>query len=464
VFNKLLIANRGEIAVRVIRACRELGVQTVLAHSEADRESLAAMLADETVCIGPAASERSYLNIPNVVSAALITECDAVHPGYGFLSENAYLAEVVEQCGLTFVGPPARVIEMFGDKLAARKAMKKAGVPTVPGSDDPLHRVEDAIDAARSVGYPIMIKALAGGGGRGIRAADDESELIRQFPIAQLEAQTHFGNGSLYLERMVRNARHVEIQVMADGQGRAVALGERDCSLQRRRQKIVEESPSPALDDKLRRKIGSLAAKGVREVGYRNAGTMEFLLDEDRDFYFMEVNCRIQVEHGVTEMVTGIDLVKEQLKIAAGEPLSFRQNDVKIQGHAIECRITSEDPTRDFAPDSGVVRSFIPPGGPGIRVDTHCYAGYFTPPYYDSLLAKVIAWGRDRQEALDRMDRALRETRIEGVRTSIPYHLALLSDPYFRRGEVTIDFVGKHLGAWSAAQREAGEAAVTRGS
>jgi acetyl-CoA carboxylase, biotin carboxylase subunit len=263
---------------------------------------------------------------------------------------------------------------------------------------------------------------------------------------------------------MVRNARHVEIQVMADGQGRAVALGERDCSLQRRRQKIVEESPSPALDDKLRRKIGSLAAKGVREVGYRNAGTMEFLLDEDRDFYFMEVNCRIQVEHGVTEMVTGIDLVKEQLKIAAGEPLSFRQNDVKIQGHAIECRITSEDPTRDFAPDSGVVRSFIPPGGPGIRVDTHCYAGYFTPPYYDSLLAKVIAWGRDRQEALDRMDRALRETRIEGVRTSIPYHLALLSDPYFRRGEVTIDFVGKHLGAWSAAQREAGEAAVTRGS
>jgi acetyl-CoA carboxylase biotin carboxylase subunit len=462
VFNKLLIANRGEIAVRVIRACRELGVQTVLAHSEADRESLPAMLADETVCIGPAASDRSYLNIPNVVSAALITECDAVHPGYGFLSENAYLAEVVEQCGLTFVGPPARVIEMFGDKLAARKAMKKAGVPTVPGSDDPLHRVEDAIEAARSVGYPIMIKALAGGGGRGIRAANDESELIRQFPIAQLEAQTHFGNGALYLERMVRNARHVEIQVMADGQGQAVALGERDCSLQRRRQKIVEESPSPALDDKLRRKIGSLAAKGVREAGYRNAGTMEFLLDEDRNFYFMEVNCRIQVEHGVTEMVTGIDLVKEQLKIAAGDPLSFRQNDVKIQGHAIECRVTSEDPVRDFAPDSGVVQSFIPPGGPGIRVDTHCYSGYFTPPYYDSLLAKVIAWGRDRQEALNRMDRALRETRIEGVRTSIPYHLALLRDPYFRRGEVTIDFVGKHLGGWSAAQREAGEAAVTR--
>ncbi len=451
-FRKVLIANRGEIAVRVIRACRELGVQTVVAHSEADRDTLAVQLADESVCVGPPASDKSYLNIPNIVSAALVAGCDAVHPGYGFLSENAYLAEVVEQCGLTFIGPPARAIEMFGDKLAARQAMRKAGVPTVPGSDEPLRRVEDAIDEARRIGYPVMIKALAGGGGRGIRAAHDEQELVRQFPIAQMEAQSFFANGALYLERMVVNARHVEVQVLVDNQGHAVWLGERDCSLQRRRQKIVEEAPSPALDERMRRRIGSHAAKGVREAGYRNAGTIEFLLDQDRHFYFMEVNCRIQVEHGVTEVVTGIDLVKEQLRIASGQPLSFKQDDVKIHGHAIECRVTSEDPLREFAPDSGILRQFIPPGGPGIRVDTHCYAGYFQPPYYDSLLAKVIAWGRDRGEALDRMARALRETRVDGVRTSIPYHLALLADPYFRRGEVTIDFVAGHLREWAAGQ------------
>ena len=459
-FSKVLVANRGEIAVRVIRACRELGIQAVVAHSEADRDSLPVLLADEAVCIGPPAGDKSYLNIPNVVSAALITGCDAIHPGYGFLSENAYLAEVAEQCGVAFVGPPARVIEMFGDKLAARKAMRKAGVPTVPGGDEPLHRVEDAIDVARGIGYPVMIKAVAGGGGRGIRAAPDERELIRQFPIAQAEAQTQFGSGALYLERMVQNARHIEVQILADHHGRVISLGERDCSLQRRRQKIVEEAPSPALDDKLRRRIGSLAAKGVQEAGYRNAGTLEFLLDADRNFYFMETNCRIQVEHGVTEMVTGVDLVKEQLRIAAGEPLSIRQEDVQIRGHAIECRVTSEDPLREFAPDSGVIERFLPPGGPGIRVDTHCFAGYFTPPYYDSLLAKVIAWGRDRHEALDRMERALRETRIEGVKTSIPYHLSVLGDPYFRRGEVTIDFVARHLEGWSAARRDGAEGAL----
>jgi acetyl-CoA carboxylase biotin carboxylase subunit len=455
VFDKVLIANRGEIAVRVVRACRELGVQAVVAHSEADRDSLAVQLADESVCIGPPATDKSYLNIPNIVSAALVTECDAVHPGYGFLSENAYLAEVVEQCGLTFIGPPARVIEMFGDKLAARRAMRKAGVPVVPGSDEPLHRVEDAIDEARKIGYPVMIKALAGGGGRGIRAAHDEHELVRQFPIAQREAQSFFANGALYLERMVLNARHVEVQVLADNHGHAIWLGERDCSLQRRRQKIIEEAPSPALDERMRRRIGGHAAKGVREAGYRNAGTMEFLLDEKRDFHFMEVNCRIQVEHGVTEMVTGIDLVKEQLKIASGEPLSIKQSDVKIDGHAVECRVTSEDPVRDFAPDSGTIQQFVPPGGPGVRVDTHCFSGYFTPPYYDSLLAKVIAWGRDRGEAFDRMARALRETRVDGVKTSIPYHLALLADPYFRRGEVTIDFVAGHLKEWADAQSAA---------
>ena len=458
-FSKLLVANRGEIAVRVVRACRELGVRTVVAYSEADRESLAVMLADEAVCIGPAAGDKSYLNIPNVVSAALITGCEAVHPGYGFLAENAYLAEVVEQVGLTFVGPPPAAIEMFGDKLAARRAMQAAGVPTVPGSDESLHRVDDAIDVARAIGYPVMIKAVAGGGGRGIRAALDEQELLAQFPIAQMEAQTHFANGAIYLERLIRNARHVEIQFIADNHGHAVSLGERDCSLQRRRQKIVEEAPSPALDDKRRQRIGDLVTKGITAAGYRNAGTMEFLLDEELNFSFMEVNCRIQVEHPVTEMVTGIDLVKEQIRIAAGEPLSFGRKDVRVQGHAIECRVNAEDPLRGFAPDAGLVETFIPPGGPGIRVDTHLFSGYFTPPYYDSLLAKVIAWGRDREEALARMERALRETRVVGVKTSIPYHLALLADPYVRRGEVTIDFVASHFERWSSARRDGEDAA-----
>lgn len=456
-FRKVLIANRGEIAVRVIRACRELGIQTVVAHSEADRDSLAPMLADEAVCIGPAESDKSYLNIPNVVSAALITGCDAVHPGYGFLAENSYLAEVVEQCGLHFIGPPPEVIEVFGDKVASRRLMQRAGVSTVPGSDSALQRVEDAVDVGRQIGYPIMIKAVAGGGGRGIRGVYDERELLRQFPIAQMEAQSHFANGALYLERMIKNARHIEIQVLVDHHGRAISLGERDCSVQRRRQKLIEEAPSPALDEDLRRIIGGLATEGLREAGYRNAGTVEFLLDEDGAFYFMEVNCRIQVEHGVTEMVTGVDLVKEQLKIAAGKPLSLQQDDVRIQGHAIECRVTSENPLRGFGPDSGVIERFIPPGGPGIRVDTHCYSGYFTPPYYDSLLAKIMAWGRDRGEALARMERALRETRLEGVKTSIPYHLGLLADPDFRRGRVTTEFVATHLEVWSAAQRRAAE-------
>ena len=457
-FSKVLIANRGEIAVRVIRACHELGVQTVVAHSEADRDSLAVHLADEAVCIGPAASDKSYLNIPNVVSAALISGCEAIHPGYGFLSENAYLAEVTEQVGLTFVGPPPRVIELLGDKLAARKVMREAGVPTVPGSDEPLHRVEDAVDVARTIGYPLMIKAVAGGGGRGIRAAYDERELVRQFPVAQMEAQSFFANGALYLERMVQHARHVEIQLLADHHGNALALGERDCTLQRRRQKILEEAPSPALSAEQRDWINDAAARGAREVGYRNAGTMEFLLDRDGSFYFMEVNCRIQVEHGVTELVTGIDLVKEQFRIASGGRLGLTQEDVRLQGHAIECRVTSEDPARGFAPDSGLVERFIPPGGPGVRVDSHCYAGYFQPPYYDSLLAKVLTWGRDRDEALDRMERALHEMRVDGVRTSIPYHLSLLADPRVRAGDVTIDFVGEHLAGWTAGQHAHGPA------
>jgi acetyl-CoA carboxylase, biotin carboxylase subunit len=452
VLNKVLVANRGEIAVRIIRACRELGVGVVVAHSEADRESLAVRLADEAVCVGPAASDRSYLNIPNIVSAALVTGCDAVHPGYGFLSENAYLAEVVEQCGLTFIGPPPGVIELLGDKLAARRMMQQAGVPTVPGSDEPMYRVDDAVDVAREIGYPLMIKAVAGGGGRGIRAVSDERDLLRQFPLAQMEAQSFFGNGALYLEKRIERAHHVEVQLLADNHGTTLALGERDCSLQRRRQKILEEAPSPSLDAVQRTSINELAARGAAHVGYRNAGTMEFLLDPDGRFYFMEVNCRIQVEHGVTELVTGIDLVKEQLRIASGEPLKIRQADVEVRGHAVECRVTSEDPLRGFAPESGSIQTYLPPGGPGVRVDSHLYSGYFTPPYYDSLLAKVMTWAPDRDEAFDRMARALREMQVEGVHTSIPYHLSLLADPAVRANEVTIDYVGQHLESWAMRQ------------
>ena len=452
--SKVLVANRGEIAVRVIRACRELGIQVVVAHSEADRESLGVRLADEAVCIGPAASDRSYLNIPNIVSAALVTGCDAVHPGYGFLSENAYLAEVVEQCGLTFIGPPPQVIELLGDKLAARRMMVEAGVPVVPGSDEPLYRADDAVEIARQIGYPLMIKAVAGGGGRGIRAVVDEQDLLRQFTLAQMEAQSFFGNGALYLERRVENAHHVEVQLLADHHGTTLSLGERDCTLQRRRQKLIEEAPSPSLNADQRASINALAVKGAAHVGYRNAGTMEFLLDQSGQFYFMEVNTRIQVEHGVTEVVTGLDLVKEQLRIAAGEKLTFGQEDVAVRGHAVECRVTSEDPLRGFAPESGVITSFLPPGGPGVRVDSHCYSGYFTPPYYDSLLAKVMTWASSRDEAFDRMARALREMRVDGIHTSIPYHLSLLADPSVRANDVTIDYVGNHLTSWTTRQED----------
>jgi len=452
--SKVLVANRGEIAVRIIRACRELGVQVVVAHSEADRESLAVQLADEAVCVGPAASDRSYLNIPNVVSAALVTGCDAVHPGYGFLSENAYLAEVVEQCGLTFIGPPPQVIELLGDKLAARRMMQQAGVPVVPGSDEPMYRVDDAVDVARQIGYPLMIKAVAGGGGRGIRAVVNEQDLQRQFALAQMEAQSFFGNGVLYLERRVVNAHHVEVQLLADNHGKTLAMGERDCTLQRRRQKILEEAPSPSLSPDQRTSILELAARGAAHVGYRNAGTMEFLLDQDGKFYFMEVNCRIQVEHGITELVTGVDLVREQLRVASGEALAFSQKDVQVRGHAVECRVTSEDPMRGFSPESGIISNFLPPGGPGIRVDSHCYSGYFTPPYYDSLLAKVMAWAPTRDEAFDRMARALREMRVEGIHTSIPYHLSLLADRAVRANDVTIDYVGNHIESWATRQAD----------
>ena len=444
-FSKVLVANRGEIALRVVRACRELGLQTVVGYSEPDRESLAVALGDEAVCIGPAASDRSYLNIPNVVSAALVSGADAIHPGYGFLSENAYLAEVCEQIGLTFIGPPIAAIERFGDKVAARQLMKEAGVPIVPGTEEPVTNLDAARSAAAAIGYPLMLKAVAGGGGRGMRVARSEAELEGAFPIAQMEAQSHFASGAIYLERLVEDARHVEIQVLADGAGRTVHLGERECSIQRRHQKILEEAPSPVVDAELRRRMGDAAVLGARAAGYRSVGTVEFLVDPAGRFYFIEMNCRIQVEHPITELVTGIDLVKEQIRIAAGEPLSFRQQDVAWRGHAIECRINAEDPDRGFAPDSGLIETWLAPGGPGVRVDTHIYPGYTMPPFYDSLLAKVAVWGRDRREAIDRMRRALRESRVVGVATNIPFHLETLDHPVFQSGHATTGFVAEAL-------------------
>ena len=430
----MLVANRGEIAVRIIRACHELGIEAVLAHSEADRDSLGARLADRTVCIGPAPSDKSYLNIPHVVSAALTTGCDAVHPGYGFLSENAYLAEVCEHVDLIFVGPPPDVIHAFSDKVAARRLVGQAGLATVPGSDDVLPNLDAARATASDVGFPVMLKAAAGGGGRGLRVATSDEDIVRVYSIAQAEAQASFGNGDLYVERLVFPAKHIEVQVAADNFGNVVHFGERDCSTQRRHQKIIEETPSPALDEAARAQVCSAAVQAARAAGYRSLGTMEFLLDSEGRFYFIEANTRLQVEHPVTEMTTGFDLLKLQIQIAQGEELPFAQEHVAPRGHAIECRIVAEDPDRDFAPEYGEIEEYEPAGGPGVRVDSHLYRGYRPPPYYDSLLAKVVCWGQDRAEAIARMQRALTEMRIEGPRTTIPYQLAVLRDEDFHAG------------------------------
>jgi acetyl-CoA carboxylase, biotin carboxylase subunit len=444
-FRKVLIANRGEIAVRVIRACKELGIGTVIAHSEADRDSLGVLLADESLCIGPAASDRSYLNIANVVSAAQIAGADAIHPGYGFLAENAYLAEVCDEVGIAFIGPRPESIRAFSDKIGARNLMKRAGVPVIPGSEEAVASPEAAVSAARELGYPLMLKAAAGGGGRGMRLAHDADELARLFPIAQLEAQSQFGNGALYLERLIERGRHIEIQVAGDHQGNLVHLGERECSVQRRHQKMIEESPSPRLDPKRREKMANLARVGLKKIGYENLGTVEFLVDPKGNYHFLEMNTRLQVEHPVTELVTSIDLVKLQIGLAAGQPLPFKQQDIKLTGHAIECRVTSEDPARDFAPDAGHINTAHFPGGPWVRVDTHVFPGYTTPPYYDSLLAKVIVWGRDRPEALARMRCALDETEIHGVKTNLEYLALVLSHPHFDAGEIDVEFVERHL-------------------
>jgi len=443
-FKKILIANRGEIALRVICACRELGIKTVAVYSEADENSLHVRFADEDVCIGPARSADSYLSVPAVLSAAEITGADAIHPGYGFLSESAYLAEVCEACHIKFIGPAPNVIRLLGDKARARRAMKKAGVPILPGSDGPVDGEEKAQKTARDLGYPVIIKAVAGGGGRGMRVIRSPGELGKALKTAQREAEAAFGVGDVYIEKYVERPRHIEFQVLGDHHGAVVHLGERECSIQRRHQKLLEEGPSVAVTEKMRRKMGSAVVDAARAVQYTNAGTFEFLLDEKGSFYFLEVNTRVQVEHPVTEFITGVDIVKEQIRIAAGERLSFKQGDVTFTGHAIECRINAEDP-ETFAPSPGMIHAFSAPGGPGVRIDTFAHSECTIPPYYDSLIAKIIVHGRDRQEAIARMRRTLEMTVIEGIKTSIPMHLKILADPDFVAGRLSTAFMERYL-------------------
>jgi acetyl-CoA carboxylase, biotin carboxylase subunit len=439
-FRKILIANRGEIALRVIRACREMGIRSVIAHSEADRDSLPVRMADERICIGPGASSKSYLNIPNIISAAFISNAEAIHPGYGFLSENTSFAEICNDVKITFIGPSASVMSVMGDKVSARKAMAEAGLPMLPGT--PVVRtLPEAKEAAREIGFPLMLKAVAGGGGRGIRLIQQPEEFDRIFTIAQNEVREAFRDDGIYFERYLARARHIEIQVLVDQYGHGVHLGERNCSCQRRNQKVLEESPSPHLSPELRQEIGTKAIRAVQQVGYRNAGTLEFLLDEQDRYYFMEMNTRLQVEHPVTELVTSVDLVKEQIRIAAGLPMQLQQEDIQFRGHAIECRITAEDASADFRPQTGTVERYLPPGGPGVRVDSHLFAGYEVPPHYDSLLSKLVVWAETRNEAIARMQRALDEYIIEGLETTIPFHQRLLSHESFIRGETYTRFL-----------------------
>lgn len=443
-FKKVLVANRGEIALRVIRACKELGIKTVAVHSEADALAVHVRAADEKVCVGPAESALSYRNIPNVLSAAEITGVDAIHPGYGFLSENAHFAEVCESIGIKFIGPSSENIAMMGDKAKAREIVAKRGLPVTPGSPGELRSEEDALQAAHKIGFPVIIKATAGGGGRGMRVVNKAEDLGRAFQAAQAEAKSTFGNDGVYLERYFLEPRHIEVQILADQYGRVVHLGERDCSIQRRHQKLVEETPSPVIDDKLRREIGRVAVEAVKVAHYRNVGTVEFLLDKDRQFYFMEVNTRIQVEHPITEMVTGVDLIKEQIRLAAGQPLSIRQQDVVLTGHSLECRINAEDPEK-FTPSPGTITKYSPPGGFGVRVDSAMETGSVVVPYYDSMIAKLITHGRDRQESMARMRRALSEFAIEGIKTTIPLHSRILDDPDFQKGHVSTTFLERFL-------------------
>ena len=438
-FHKILIANRGEIALRIIRTCRELGVKTVAVFSEADRHSLHVRFADEAVCIGPPAGKLSYLNIPQIISAAHLTNVEAIHPGYGFLAENAEFADICTASGFTFIGPTPEMIQAMGDKARAKETMKKAGVPVVPGTDGVVESIDEAMDVAKAIGFPVIIKAVAGGGGRGMRVVTKEEDLEVNVQMAQSEAVGAFGNGAVYIERYVAKPRHIEIQVFGDTFGTVVHYNERECSIQRRHQKLVEESPSPVVSESLRQKMGDAAVKGAASVGYVGAGTIEFLLDADSNFYFMEMNTRIQVEHCVTEQVIGMDLIKQQLHVASGGKISKKPR--KPQGHAIECRINAEDVDHDFRPSPGVIKSFHAPGGYGIRLDSHAYSGYVIPPYYDSLVGKLIAYGADRTEAIDRMQSALEEFVIEGIHTTIPFHKALMRDERFRAGDFDTHFL-----------------------
>ena len=444
-FSKILIANRGEIALRILHSCEELGIKTVAVHSTIDNQSLHVQLADESICIGPPSSSKSYLNIPNIISAALIHNATAIHPGYGFLSENARFAEICADHKIVFIGPSPEVIDAMGDKSTAKKTMQKAGVPTIPGSWGLLESKENALSIARDIGYPVIIKATAGGGGKGMRLVREESEFPRLFQIAQREAEAFFGNPSVYLEKFIENPRHIEFQILADSYGNVIHLGERDCSIQRRHQKLLEEAPSPFLTPQLRKKMGDAAIKAAKSIDYVGAGTIEFLVDSQSNFYFMEMNTRIQVEHPITEMITGLDLITEQISIAQGEKLKLKQSDIVLKGHSIECRINAEDPNLNFRPHPGKISGYLPPGGPGVRMDSHIYTDYEVPPYYDSLIGKLIVWGPDRLTAIRRMKRALKECAITGVPTTIDFHKKVIEVPAFLAGETYTNFIEENI-------------------
>ncbi|MDQ8204782.1 acetyl-CoA carboxylase biotin carboxylase subunit [Pelagicoccus sp. SDUM812003] len=442
---KVLIANRGEIALRIVRACRELGIKTLAVYSEADIESLHVQLADEAICIGRAPSSESYLRADRIISAAEIADVDAIHPGYGFLSENADFAEQCESCNIKFIGPSSHSIRMMGDKAVAKETVRNAGVPVVDGSDGPIDSEDEALKISQRIGYPVIIKAVAGGGGRGMRVAHNDIALRKEFNIARNEAEKAFGNGSVYVEKYIQNPRHIEFQVLADSHGKVLHLGERDCSVQRRHQKLIEEAPSPFLTPELRKTMGDAAVKATQAANYEGAGTIEFLVDQDGSFYFLEMNTRIQVEHPVTEEVTGIDLIKQQLLIAQGEAIAFNQEDITFDKHAIECRINAEDPSKNFIPSPGSIDLYYAPGGHGVRVDSHAYGGYVIPPYYDSMIGKLITYGATREIAIQRMYRALEEYLIRGIKTTIPLHKAILRDPTFREGKATTAFMAEFM-------------------
>ncbi|MDO4446321.1 MAG: acetyl-CoA carboxylase biotin carboxylase subunit [Bacillota bacterium] len=444
-FRKILIANRGEIAVRIIRACREMGIETVAVYSEADREALHTQLADEAICIGAAPAMDSYLNMERILSACIAAKVDAIHPGFGFLSENSRFVEMCEKCNITFIGPSARMMDKMGNKSEARKTMAAAGVPVVPGTKEPVYDAQKGKELAETIGYPVMIKASFGGGGKGMRISSGPEDFEENFKVAQLEAVRGFGDHTMYIEKYIQEPRHIEFQIVADKYGNVVQLGERDCSIQRHHQKMIEESPSVALDEELRRKMGEAAVRAAKAVQYESAGTVEFLLDKDKNFYFMEMNTRIQVEHPVTEMVSGVDLIKEMISIADGKPLSMKQEEIHLNGHAMECRINAENPEKNFCPCPGLIREVHLPGGNGVRIDTAIYNGYEIPPYYDSMIAKVIVHGRSRQEAIDKMRSTLGELIIDGVTTNVDFQYQILNHPDFQEGEITTDFISRHF-------------------